>query len=121
MRLVILESPFRGRGKWWFQRWFDQWQNIRYARACVRHSLDSDESPSPSHLVFTQPGIINEADERDRNLGIAAGLEWRKVAEASVVYEDRGITPGMRKGIRLAREAQIPVEFRTLGEKWRIA
>jgi hypothetical protein len=37
-------------------------------------------------------------------------------AEASVVYTDRGISRGMEYGIDQARQAGIPVEFRTLPE-----
>jgi len=32
----------------------------------------------------------------ERKLGIDAGLAWRDVAEASVVYVDRGISSGMQ-------------------------
>jgi hypothetical protein len=36
------------------------------------------------------------ADERAR--GISAGLVWGEVADATVVYVDRGISGGMRQG-----------------------
>jgi hypothetical protein len=50
----------------------------------------------------------------ERQLGIEAGLDRRLVAEASVVYQDLGITPGMRRGIEAAEAAGIPVEYRNL-------
>jgi hypothetical protein len=107
-RLVILESPFAG----------DVETNIRYARACVRDSLSRGEAPIASHLLYTQPGILDDNIPRERQQGIDAGLAWRAVAEASVVYTDRGISGGMHYGIRAARDADIPVEFRTLGGEW---
>lgn len=105
MRLVILESPFAG----------DVEANIAYARACIKDSLAEGEAPIASHLLYTQPGILDDTVPCQRRLGIAAGLEWLRVAEASVVYVDRGISPGMEQGIARAREAGVPVEFRTLG------
>lgn len=47
--------------------------------------------------------------------GIAAGLEWGKMALATVVYTDRGISPGMRLGIAAADQDRRTVEYRTLG------
>lgn len=108
MRRVILESPYAGETE------ADVEANVTYARACVRDSLRRGESPSASHLLFTQPGILDDDVPAERQLGIDAGLAWRAVAEASVVYTDRGISRGMEYGIAAAREAGIPVEFRSL-------
>jgi len=104
MRLVILESPFAG----------DVETNIKYARSCVRDSVLRGESPIASHLLFTQEGILNDDIEEERNLGIAAGLAWRRVAQCSVVYIDNGISRGMEYGIKTAKDAGIPVEYRSL-------
>lgn len=103
MRLVILESPFAG----------DVEANIAYARACVRDSLQRGEAPIASHLLYTQPGILDDDIPAERQQGIDAGLAWRAVAQASVVYVDRGISAGMRYGIAAARVAGVPVEFRS--------
>lgn len=104
MRRVILESPFAG----------DVEANIEYARRCVRDSLARGEAPIASHLLYTQPGILNDLEPAERAWGIDAGLAWRAVAEASVVYTDRGISSGMRYGIAAAENAGIPVEYRQL-------
>jgi len=104
MRLVILESPFAG----------DVARNIEYARRCVRDSLARGEAPIASHLLYTQPGILNDDDPAERQWGIDAGLAWLRVAEASVVYTDLGISRGMEYGIAAAKAAGIPVEYRRL-------
>ena len=104
MRLVILESPFAG----------DVDANITYARTCVHDSLRRGEAPIASHLLYTQPGILDDTIPDERRQGIDAGLAWRAVAQASVVYVDRGISPGMRYGIAGALQAGIPVEFRSI-------
>lgn len=104
MRLVILESPYAG----------DIEANVAYARRCLRDSLIRGEAPIASHLLYTQPGVLDDADPTERQKGIDAGLAWRHVAEATVVYTDRGISAGMRYGIDVAMTAGKVVEFRSL-------
>ncbi|CAN7597637.1 DUF7768 domain-containing protein [Bosea sp. LjRoot237] len=105
MRLVIVESPYAG----------DVEANIAYARRCVRDSLLRGEAPIASHLLYTQPGVLDDDDPDERAHGISAGLAWRHVAQASVVYIDHGISNGMVYGIEAARSAGLPVEFREIG------
>ena len=107
MRLVVVESPFAG----------DVEANIEYARACVRDSLLRGEAPIASHLLYTQPGILDDDIPAERQQGIDAGLAWRAVAQASVVYADRGISRGMEYGMAAAKAAGLPVEIRSLSEK----
>lgn len=89
MRLVILESPFAG----------DVEANTAYARASVRDCLERGESAIASHLLFTQPGILRDGEPGERELGIAAGLEWYTVAQAAVFYLDRGMSGGMAEAL----------------------
>lgn len=105
MKLVILESPYAG----------DIEANIEYARRAVRDSLLRGEAPIASHLLYTQPGILRDEVPEERAHGINAGLAWRKVAQASVVYTDLGISSGMEYGIAAATAAGVPVEYRTIG------
>lgn len=104
MRLVIVESPYAG----------DIETNVNYARECVRDSLARGEAPIASHLLYTQPGILKDEIPEERKWGIDAGLAWRKVAQASVVYTDLGVSLGMKYGIKAAEAAGIPVEYRKL-------
>jgi len=108
MKLVIIESPFAG----------DVVTNIEYARACVRDSLARGEAPIASHLLYTQEGILNDDIPHERQQGVDAGLAWRHVAHASVVYTDLGISSGMKYGIAAAIEAGKEVEYRHL-EGWK--
>ncbi len=75
------------------------------------------ESPIASHLLYPQPGVLRDSDPAERQWGIDAGMAWREVAEASVVYVDRGLSGGMKFGIAAARTAGIPVTFRSLEKK----
>lgn len=104
-RLVILESPFSG----------DVEANVRYARRCIRDSLNQGESPIASHLLYTQPTILNDEIADERALGIEAGLAWYRVAQACVVYLDLGVSSGMIQGIARARSHGVWVEQRYIG------
>lgn len=100
MRLVVLESPYRG----------DVEKNLEYARKCLRDSLDRNESPIASHMLHTQ--VLDDRLHEDRQLGIMAGHSWIRRADAVVVYCDLGISYGMQSGIDHARLHQVLVEYR---------
>jgi len=104
MRRVILESPYAG----------DIKANIEYAKECARDCLRRNEAPMASHLLFTQPGILRDDIPSERALGIAAGHAWTGVADAVVVYTDRGISSGMNAGIERAAQCGIAVIYRSL-------
>jgi hypothetical protein len=87
-------------------------RDIAFAIACAAAT-----SPIASHLLFTQPGILDDDKPDERKLGIAAGLAWLPVAEAMVVYTDYGESAGMTAAIKLAEGAGIPVERYSLWAK----
>lgn len=105
--LVIIESPFAG----------DIKGNIEYAQRAMRDSLQRGEAPFASHLLYTQPGILDDDIPRERKQGIKAGFAWRQVADLTAIYQDRGITEGMQQGIQDAVDRGCPVEYRTIGEE----
>lgn len=105
MRRVIIESPFAG-------NFFQRWRNRRYARKCMLDSLSRGEAPFASHLLYTQ--VLDDSHPADRSLGILVGLLWGRQADATVVYIDRGISEGMKKGMGAAHAAGRPIEFRRL-------
>ena len=105
---VILESPYAG----------DVAKNEQYGRACLRDSLLRDEAPFASHLLYTQPGVLDDSDPDERRRGIEAGLVIGLAMRRTVVYTDLGISLGMRKGIERARLEHRPVVLRQLGGEW---
>ena len=83
LRRVIVETPYAGKTE------DERRRNLAYARACARDSLiNHGESPFLSHLLYTQPGILDDWDPIERLHGIEAGLTWGEVAEATIVYID---------------------------------
>ena len=104
MKLVIIESPFAG----------DTESNTRYARMCVRDSLERGEAPIASHLLYKQPGILDDNIPNERAWGIDAGLAWRVVADLTAVYMDLGMSTGMEYGVKAAINSGNPVVYRTI-------
>lgn len=105
----MLESPFAG----------DLERNLRYLRAALRDSLLRGEAPFAAHGLYTQPGVLDDLNPRDREFGILAGFSWRKAAVKTVVYGDLGITAGMCMGIKQADELGQVVEYRSIhGTNW---
>lgn len=97
MRRVILESPFASPYA------HEAAIFAAYARRALRDSLDRGEAPFASHVLYTL--VLNDDDRAERNQGIMAGFAWGRVAEATIVYADYGISPGMELGIERARES----------------
>jgi hypothetical protein len=108
MRRVILESPYGSADPAQVE------ENVAYARRCVRDCLARGEAPIASHLLYTQPGVLNDSDPAERAWGIEAGLEWGGAAEASVFYIDRGLSRGMQYGVAHAVKGGRKIEFRAL-------
>ena len=101
-KLVLLESPYAG----------DVSRNVKYAKLCMRDCLLRGEAPFASHLLY--PQVLDDSNVEERGLGIEAGLAWGARAEATVVYIDRGTSPGMALGVEAALAAGRPVEYRML-------
>lgn len=102
MKLVIIESPYAG----------DIPTNTAYAREALRHSILLGESPIASHLLYTQPGVLNDAIPAERNLGIALGHAWRHMACFFAFYCDLGISPGMASALDLCKREGIDFYLR---------
>lgn len=101
---VILESPFAG----------DVERNVAYARMALRDSVLRGEAPIASHLLFTQPVVLDDDVSFERGLGIEAGLAWLSSADLMVLYVDYGESPGMIQAAQRARDANVTIERRRL-------
>ena len=104
MKKVIIESPYAG----------DTMANIEYARQCIKDSIRRGESPIASHLLYTQPGILDDDNPAERDQGIAAGLAWLEVADLHAFYIDNGISYGMECAMKMSLEMGYNIELRIL-------
>mgnify|MGYP003659026266 CR=1 FL=1 len=107
MRLVVLESPYAG----------DIKKNEKYARDCMRDCILRGEAPIASHLLYTQPNVLDENIPTERSLGIAMGFMWGRHADCVVFYTDHGMSNGMRRAEEFYSREQINTEFRTIGNE----
>lgn len=103
---VEIESPFAG----------DVRRNVKYARRAMADSLKRGEAPIASHLLYTQPGILDDTNPGERKQGMDAGKAWSLYAEKVVLYADYGVSGGMAWGKKQAEMRGIPVEVRYIGE-----
>lgn len=104
LRTVVLESPYAG----------DVEANVAYARRAINDCLARGEAPIASHLLLTQPGILDDSKSYERSIGLDSGHAWIQAADTMVVYADRGISSGMLQAIRIAQREGTPIEFRWL-------
>lgn len=102
MRRVVVESPYAG----------DAEGNGRYLDAALLDCYCRGEAPIASHAIG--PRCLDDADAGQRSVGMRAGWEWINVADALVVYIDRGVSTGMDGAIAVARSAGVPIEYRSI-------
>ena len=100
--LVIIESPYMGSVQ----------RNIAYAQQCMGDSLKRGEAPFASHLLYTQ--ILDDTIPQQRMMGMQRAFEWYRCADLMAVYTDRGISSGMQKGMEVAEQLKIKIEYRKL-------
>jgi hypothetical protein len=106
MKKVIIESPYAGNIE----------QNIKYARACLKDSLNRNEAPLASHLLYTQDGVLDDTVESERMQGINAGLAWIEFADIHVFYIDYGMSKGMEYARGFSMGSGVQLEFREIGK-----
>jgi len=107
MRPVIVESPYAG----------DVERNLRYLRAAMHDCIMRGETPYASHAILTQPGVLDDNDPHERELGIHAGCDMAEALGSDavrVVYTDLGESRGMAYGIDHATRIGQPIERRAL-------
>jgi hypothetical protein len=122
--LVVIESPYSG----------DIEHNIEYLLECMHDSyMVHKEAPIASHLLYTRlpKSEMKEGDDiynghvvdngslarHGREHGIRCGFAWNVHAKICAVYVDNGISKGMEYGIKFAKDNDIPIEYRRIGNK----
>lgn len=91
--LVIIESPYAG----------DVERNLKYARACMRDSIQCGERPLALHLLYPQEGILDDKDPEERLMGIELGYEFWTPDCLVAFYMDLEMSRGMLKAFNRAK------------------
>ena len=110
MTPVIVESPYAGDTEAVIAR------NVAYARLALRFALLHGFAPFASHLLYTQPGVLDDGVPWQRALGIKAGLHLGERCQETWLFIDWGISRGMRQGYTAAARAGRPYRLVTLGD-----
>lgn len=108
MDIVIIESPYGNVDPDLIER------NVQYARACMKDALERGEAPYASHLLYTQPGVLDDSLPAERLRGIEAGFAFRRFARRTAFYVDLGWSQGMTLALEHCRAKSFPMTFRTL-------
>lgn len=104
-KLVILESPYAG----------DVEANVEYAQLCMADCLKRGEAPYASHLLYTQPNVLDDTKPEERKLGIEAGFAFKHLPSIhTVFYLDKGMTGGMKLAVDYLLEHNMTFEYRYL-------
>jgi hypothetical protein len=111
---VLIESPLGTRPDGTRATPSEFAENELFMLACVGDSLRRGEAPFASHMFY--PLVLNDATPEERELGVKAGFAWGEQAELVAVYVERGITNGMRAGIKLAVLNDQRIVYRVVGD-----
>lgn len=103
---VIIESPYRSNDA------HSTEQHRKYLLHAIRDSIDRGEAPFASHLLI--PEILNDDDIYERSVGIRCGYAWGDCAEMVAVYQDFGLSHGMRLAVDRYQSLRLPIEWRRL-------
>jgi hypothetical protein len=118
-KLVCLESPYGSRVDGSRATKQEVEENVSYARQCVHDCFQRGEACFASHLLYTQPLILDDGDPEERRRGMQAGFAWAEKASHRVVYFDRGVTRGMVEGVIAGLKIGQLFETRSLfGKQW---
>jgi hypothetical protein len=106
---VIIESPYRATPH------YTEEQHRLYLLHCIEDSVKMGEAPFASHLLL--PEILDDDDAYERAVGIRCGFAWGQHAEMIAVYQDFGLSAGMREAINYYQSIGKPIEWRKLPDK----
>lgn len=99
MLKVFVSSPYRD----------DPARNTRLAQELCLRALDSGVAPFAPHLLYTQ--FLDDADDYDRALGQAAGVEFVSSCDEVWVWTRKGITQGMKLELERAHQTMTPIVY----------
>lgn len=97
MNKIGIISPYRG----------DTAGNLKYLHNYMRRLLLGGQTPLAGHAIF--PQMLNDADPRERDVGMKAGQTLLLLCDEVHMLVDKGISAGMIQDARYCLERDIPV------------
>ncbi len=102
--IIIVESPYAG----------DISRNEKYLRRAMKSVFAMGEIPFASHAIY--PQVLDDLNEKERQLGIEAGYSFWKYAKAIRFFLDYGMSKGMELAFDRAIQEGFPIEVAYIGE-----
>lgn len=97
---VFICSPFTG----------DTEGNLKKAKEFMRFAVEQGTIPFAPHLLY--PQVLDDADRRERELGLTFGLIWLGKCDELWVF-GRHVSAGMEREIAKAKRRGMPVRYFT--------
>lgn len=111
MKPVIVESPYAESSIMTVEG------HEEYARMCMSACLAKGEAPYASHLLYTQPGVLDDNNPLEREVGIHAGFAWKHMpGVVTLFYVDCGWSAGMKLALDYCKHHNLPYEVRSVHE-----
>ena len=106
MKKVYICSPYASQGI--------REENVKKAKRYCKAAIDRGCLPIAPHVFYTQ--ILSDDIEEERAAGLRLGLELLKECDEIWVFQDNGISEGMKQEIELAKSLEIPIIYTKLEE-----
>ena len=104
MKIIYICSPYHAGSEKILKR------NIEYAKELTREILLRGDAAITVHLYMTQ--CLSEENEKERNIGLTAGMDILRRCDGIIVGEKFGISEVMSKEIRCAKDGNMTIEYR---------
>jgi hypothetical protein len=105
MKRIVIESPYTATAQYSVE------DNVQFARRCLTWAVLRGVAPLASHLLYTQPGVLDDSIPEERSLGIQAGLTWAIMASEAwfCLRPDEELSSGMYQAATFYRENGIMI------------
>lgn len=105
---VVIESPFRADEV----LGYTEDEARAYLGEAILDCLARRESPYASHQMLTT--VLDDSDDRDRHVGIAAGERFHLICDAVAFYIDLGWSKGMIAAKERIERLGLPHSVRSI-------
>ena len=109
MKTVMVISPFRASAN------RTREQHLKHAKKLCELACRAGHAPFASHVFY--PLFLDEDSERDREIGLGCEHAWLQLSDEIWVWDDWGISSGMKSAIGQAQDYQnIEIRYFSRGE-----
>jgi hypothetical protein len=109
VKTVMVVSPFRASAN------RTREQHLAHAKKLCELAARAGVAPFASHVFY--PLFLDEDSEKDREIGLVCEHEWLGQCDELWIWDDWGISSGMKRAIGKAQDYQnIEIRYFSRGE-----